>query len=380
MPRPRGVHQPVPRESLALACAWYSALGLKQDEIMEVVGIGSQAEVSRLLGFARDEKWLVQEVKFPKSLSPDAIEGIKQLGFKHQVELERRVKRISEELSATGTPTLQSVHVVATGKAEAAQAVERFGRPAAEVVGRLLQGASSVVVAWGRTISAIVDAMPRPESTGIKCFIPICGDPLNYPAGGVSPSIAANRLADIFEVPAEERLSLQGIPARIPAGLVAEDSTNVLRKYVNWSNNYRRIFGGDGGGEPALIGRVDMMLTSIGDVRTSGEDPFLKETAEDEGIDQEQLSKLAVGNLGGVWLPRPDSSSEAVLRVKEINQHWLGAQQEHFEACARRATKSKRLPGVVAVAVEATKADVIKHALGMINRLIISRDLAEALL
>ena len=69
-----------------------------------------------------------------------------------------------------------------------------------------------------------------------------------------------------------------------------------------------------------------MILTGIGDVRTSQRqigddaDPWYLETKEAE--DQSVLN-LAVGNIGGVWIPRSELPDEDKSKVAELNERWL---------------------------------------------------------
>ena len=125
-----------------------------------------------------------------------------------------------------------------------------------------------------------------------------------------------------------------------------------------------------------------MILTGIGDVRTSKRtnersqsDPWYLETAEAE---DPNVLGLAVGNIGGVWIARDDLPVHDRSKVEQVNERWLGAQHADFRRCSLNAVTGQR-PGVVVLAVEPEKAGVILEALYLINVLVISRELAEAL-
>ena len=158
------------------------------------------------------------------------------------------------------------------------------------------------------------------------------------------------------------------------------DKDGIARELAGYSDSYQQIFGRPGG---PLIDRVAMILTGIGDVRTSkraGErasqsDPLYLETAKAE--DPEVLG-LAVGNIGGVWIARDDLTDQDRRKVEQVNERWLGAQHADFRRCSLNAVPGQR-PGVVVLAVEPEKAGIILEALYLVNVLIISRQLAETL-
>ena len=64
---------------------------------------------------------------------------------------------------------------------------------------------------------------------------------------------------------------------------------------------------------------------------------------------------------------------------RKVNGRWLGAQYDDFRGCSQGADLARRRPGVVVLAVEPDKADIILEALHLINVLIVSRQLAEKL-
>ena len=120
-----------------------------------------------------------------------------------------------------------------------------------------------------------------------------------------------------------------------------------------------------------------MILTGIGNVDTSqrnigvGTDPWYTETVEAE---EPNVLDLAVGNIGGVWIAKNEISEADKERVAKVNDRWLGAQYDHFKGCALNAD-----PGVVVVAAEPDKADIVLETLHLINVLIVSRQLADEL-
>ncbi len=63
-----------------------------------------------------------------------------------------------------------------------------------------------------------------------------------------------------------------------------------------------------------------------------------------------------------------------------MNERWTGMKQPDLERYAEQAAQSKR-PGVIVLAPDRLRRDVVRRCveLGLINQLIISRELADAL-
>ena len=78
-------------------------------------------------------------------------------------------------------------------------------------------------------------------------------------------------------------------------------------------------------------------------------------------------------------LTRDQISDGDKERVAKVNERWLGAQYGDFRGCALNADLLQRRPGVVVVAVEPDKADIVLETLHLINVLIVSRLLADEL-
>jgi DNA-binding transcriptional regulator LsrR (DeoR family) len=372
---------------------------LTQREIGERANLGGQAQVSRLLTVARERGYLREVFEFPPDLAEDDRQRVKDSFFRRHSELEGRLKERARELNAArsdGGSPFKRLHVVAApglddgDERSRERAFQSFGANAAEIVADYIDGASTCSVAWGRTISTTVrHVRSRPATPGQavdKLFMPIAGEPTNFEPNGVSPSDAAQTLAAAW--PESESLSLRGVQARIPKTVHEMDEGKIARELISYSRNYRRIFGPLTGSERPLIAQVAMILTGIGDAETSGRagedpdradpdraDPWYRETIEAESP---EVLDLAVGNLGGVWLTRSDAPEEYKLKVEQVNERWLGAKHDDFKRCSLNADMPTR-PGVVVVAVEPEKAEIVLEALYLINVLIVSRQLADAL-
>ena len=376
-----------------LKAAYYSVYdpALIQGQIATRVGL-TQAQVSRLLKEAREQKIIREVFRFPAGLSPeDRLEVVNSFFPQHgQLEeaLSVRSRHLSRERTGGGSPFKQLYVVAAPGVENEkdanvrANAFRTFGMSAAGIVASYIEQVDMCCVAWGRTIAATVEYMPGGSASGgQKQFIPIAGEPTNHEPNGVAPSDAARRLSLAW--PGSTSLSLRGVQARIPKSVHDQDGGRIAHELIRYSASYRLIFGPPDSNEAPLISEVPMILTGLGNVDTSqrnivgdGPDPWYLETVEAE---EPNILDLAVGNIGGVWIPKNEISAEDKERVAKVNERWLGAQYDHFRACALNADSQHRRPGVVVVAAEPDKADIVLEALNLINVLIVSRQLADEL-
>lgn len=378
----------------ALKAAYYKAHdpALTEDQIASKASLGSQTRVSRLLKEAREHKVLREVFRFPAGLpDSDRLEIANSFFPRHgrlEDALAQRSRELSRRRSLGGSP-FKRLHVVAAPGVEnkkdvrvRERAFQSFGVSAAGIVSNYIDEVSICCVAWGRTVAAAVRHVHTNNSAGWnKLFIPIAGEPTNHEPDGVSPSDAARTLSLAW--PGSAYLSLRGVQARIPKSVHDKDDSGIARELIGYSANYERIFGKPGSQFGTLISEVPMILTGLGNADTSkrniagdGPDPWYLETVEAE---EPGVLELAVGNIGGVWIARDDISPENQERVAKVNERWLGAQYDHFRACALNADLQQQHPGVVVVAVEPDKADIVLGALHLISVLIASRQLADAL-
>lgn len=349
------------RDRQAMAAAWLFHAGLKQEEIQKALNIGNQTEVSRLLKHARERHWLKWHLNIPEEELPE----IQARAYPRLRDLTARLDSLARDNKGVQVSRISIVY--SRADEPAALGMERFGQQAAEHVLPLLRNTETRIcaVAWGRTMKAFVDAVqPQTKNRPDLEFVPVSGEPGRFPYDSISPTQVAERLATAFGA---QCLSLHGIAARIPKRL--KDRAKVIREFVGGCKDYEAILDGK---EPK-IGQAQIIITGIGNARSSKDDAWFKETAQLEEIND--LQKIAAGNIGGVWIPESDKDQK---RIAEINDRWLGIQQRDFEACAHRGHRSGL--GVVVLAVEQQKARIIKRAVGLINHLVISESLANAIL
>ena len=361
------------RDLKALACAQLTQEGLKQQEIARDLDL-SQAEVSKLLKHARAAGWLVWNVNWPPELSDEERNRLtKRKGYPRIAELRSRIDDWTIGNSLSGFSPMKGLHVIQEDDSDDSLAL--FGRRAAEVIVRLIDDAETCAVAWGRTIQSIVDAIPAQPAGGHREFFPICGEPLNFPNFSLSPSVAAIKLANAYRVEASRVVSLQGVPARIPSNLA--DGMAVIERFARKSRAYDYVFGTAETSDSPRIANVDMVLTGVSNDESSVGDPWYEETRDCEG--GIELGEISVGCIGGLWLPKVTSTTTSRKKLDDINSRWLGISVSHLNLIARRAMRGN-IPGVVVVAAHPHKWEIVRTALPLVNHLVISSPLADALL
>jgi hypothetical protein len=366
---------------------------LTQRQIAEQAELGTQAQVSRLLAEAREKGVLREILELPADLDQEERQKIENSFFKRHSALQNALVQKARDLNDTrsdGGSFFKRLHVVGAGgleKEDDAAAREKafqvFGAGAAEIVTGYIDQADMCCVAWGRTIDATVRYIrPKAAAAREKLFMPIAGEPTNHEPNGVSASDAARTLARAW--PGSRHLSLRGVQSRIPKSVYEAGEDKIARKLVGYSKHYQQIFGPSDSGDRPFIRHVPMILTGIGDVSTSKRpiegvgpsDPWYLET---EDAEDRNVLALAEGNIGGVWIARSNVSVEQKKQVDGVNARWLGAQHDDFKRCSRTADMERNRPGVVVLAVEPEKKDIVLEALYLVNVLVVSRQLADAL-
>ena len=148
----------------ALLAAYYKAAdpALTQQEIGVRAGLGTQAQVSRLLADARSKGYLREVFEFPPGMPPDTRDQLRrqfeQSFYQQHAELEAALIERAERLCGTrsdGGSPFKRLHVVAApglrdddDKARE-EAFGAFGASAAEIVASYIDEVDSCGVAWG---------------------------------------------------------------------------------------------------------------------------------------------------------------------------------------------------------------------------------------
>ncbi|HEY1378982.1 MAG TPA: sugar-binding domain-containing protein [Gemmataceae bacterium] len=366
----------------AQAAAYLYSQGNDQAKIGAVVGV-SQGEVSRLLALARREGWIQTRCVLPES----AVGAVEQLVFTGRNELRDKLRREAERHGAAPVRDIRVLH--SGGESEDAGDWDvrllRFGRLAAARLQELVPRMGLVGVTWGKTIARVVDGLRllnphAPPSPRPLRFIPLTGEPLTYPDPETSSSTLAHRLGEIFNPGLHALHSLAAVPAFIPAKFPRK-SQATIRDFIAEIAGYRTIFeraDADGRPQEPLVDRLDTIITGVGTVSPGVSGRLLDDRVVAEGVTKEQLQERAVGDIGGVFLPR--HARDRV--VNGINERWTGVRLEHILRCATAAAHDHSRAGVVVLAIGAAKAQITLASIraGLITELILDHDLARALL
>jgi DNA-binding transcriptional regulator LsrR (DeoR family) len=379
-------------------CAYLRAeFGLTEQAIADVLG-GEvyKHNVNRWLRDARQQKLLVERtvLKFvPRGLTGEEMKAVTEIRTWH--ELGERLRGLK---TTTGVP-IRSVRIFPSGEGSIDVRLKRFSIPAAACVAAAIARSETFAVAWGFTLSNVIDAL---EGMDIELpgknveFTPVCGDELEQRSHRTSSSVLAERLDELVNHRQKNRpddyaptLSLQGVPAFTPHWF-ADDVK--FREYLHDFPDFHAIFGlterdrrlgtqSLTSGNP-IVDRVDTLLTSIGS-RNKPVGRFYERLKKHGRIEAEELSRIVAGDVGGVLIPSPDCDADGLQRVAHLNEIWTGLQPDHLTNIARGANAHGR-PGVVIVSVgdqdgaRATTLAAIVRA-GLANELIIDRQLADAL-
>jgi DNA-binding transcriptional regulator LsrR (DeoR family) len=362
----------------AQTAAYLYSLGNDQARIKEVLGV-SQGEVSRLLATARREGWLQMRCILPDGV----VQEIEQLVFANRNQLR---DRLDHEARAHDAPPVRGIRVLPGGAAATDPAgwnlrLERFGRAAAARFQELLPRMRVTGVAWGKTIAGLVGGLrqspPQGQSPAEPVhFFPITGEPLTNPDPETSSSTLSHRLNEIVNGGKGMFHSLAAVPAFVPAKF-PKKSREAIRAFLAEIFGYRAIFDRRQPQKP-LIDQVDSIITGVGTVSAEASGRLLDDRMRAEETTKEQLAKLVIGDIGGVFVPRSPRNET----VRGINERWTGATLADFAGCARAAAQNNHRVGVIVLAVGKAKAQIVLECvrLGLVNELIIDHELAQALL
>ncbi|MCI0537356.1 MAG: hypothetical protein L0Z50_19240 [Verrucomicrobiales bacterium] len=271
---------------------------------------------------------------------------------------------------------------------------QSFFERASSIVLALLGRSQQIGVMSGKTIFELLEAMkrrqrdPHVRRKGANECIPLCGDPvhlINQRVIEYSASHLAGTLELIITGSLREDLPcLTGVPAYLGRG--SRDGTRntsaVWMSFVRTIPGYRRIFGQAEGDVNALVNGIDTILSGVGVIGRSQTQTaaFIQERIEQGDADATTLDDIAIGDVGGLLVPRKISAGRRRSPVDELNVGWTGAKWRHFQAVAKTASSTGR-PGVIIVAAGPSKAMVTLELVrrGVVNNLLIDYELSDEL-
>jgi len=369
----------LPLDERAQCAAYLRARhNMSQIEIGNALGGLSQPHVSRLLAHAQKQKYLIVTERFAEERF--STEWIQQMDELLAPPALSDAIRLYCDRHGYIQPNIR-VFESGSGQTESAMMHRRnrFGRTASGRLAELLAKASTVGVAWGRTIRALVDGVAAPNrlvdpSQNIE-FVPVCAEFVKLTQRGYSASRLAEQLDDIYNDGAGETVSMTGFPAFIPRAYDA-DMQRSIRKLVTDTPSHAHVFSG----EDPLVDRMDMLISSVG----SSQRPLigaLEELMHAGQVSAEQIGKLIVGDLSGILIPKDDLSESDRDLVDDLNRMWTGMKIDHVRRLAARAARDPQMTGVVIVALQAERGDAILELIrsGLVNELIIDQAAADRL-
>ena len=161
-----------------------------------------------------------------------------------------------------------------------------------------------------------------------------------------------------------------------------------IQSFIHSIPGYQCIFGKGDRDPNALINQLDGLVTGAGVLQadiTSVEDvlsTFIRERLRQEPkLTVRELRELIHGDIGGVLIEREGLSKKQQALVDKLNRCWVGMTQRHLQDICAAANRDASKPGVILVAYESSKAEMIKVLAerGFINHIIVNEDVAGAL-
>ena len=316
MPRPKSAPDPY---LLGKVSALYYLRHHTQQEIAERLRV-SRPTVSRLLQEARDLGYVQITVASPRGLHLDLETSLEDL-FK-----------------------LQTVHIVEGGPGQSAEVLRKqLGAAAAQYLARTIRAGETIGMAWGQTLSAMVNAMlpmPTAETRVVQIL------------GGLGPPDAAQYGAELVRRLAN-LLDAQAVLLPAPGVVATPAVRDALRKdpHVRTALNE--------------LDKLDTVFIGLGSLASNAvlnDGHTLSKQAR-----KELTTRQAVGDVALRFF---DAHGKPVRTA--LDDRILGITTEQLRSVGR----------VVAVAGGADKVAAIAAALeaGMLHVLITDRATAEALL
>ncbi len=362
-----------------IAACKLAAEGNTQEEISHTLKL-NQAKVNRILKdhgttYIKTFKTFIENKDDPK--------GIMQL-VQDRISRKELQNRLCKEAQ---DPNFR-LRVFTLPNGSSKWRLERFGTLCAGYVKDLFSSSRHCGVTWGTHLDSLTKALkgyiinkPRRNKTE---FIPLSGEPLGITPSYFSSSNLACRLHKIVNGNSKpEPFSLAAVPAFIsPMNLTASELKGI-RKMIFEVETYQKVFG-----SPLLkknpskpkVEQLDMLLTSLGGggimFRYGDQEMIPKKIKEDA-----QLNQLALGDLGGVLIPK---NSTKIKALTQIQKRCTTLTMDHLKHCVNNSknSKNKNKPkGVIVLAMGDQKAELVLACirLGLINQLLCCNGLADKL-
>jgi len=397
----------VERHHMALAAARLRTEKKTQEQISKFLD-RSQADVSRLLDFAKSKGWYEDQPRLKmENIPPEDWYTTEQ---KYFVDFD--LGEICRHWAPGGMKV--DIRIFPSTPPH----LSDFFNLAATRLLQLIHRCRTFGVMYGYNVHQLKDALSERQLHMNKTHdpnfvvVPLCGDPTHMINTEWVQYTASNLAANFYEIltgeSAKGKHTLRGVPAYTARHFTLtgeEGELGSLQSFIHSIPGYQYIFGGPSGSAPSgsdedlpLIHKLDGLITGTGIIQPDTKTienvraTFIRERLEQEtGLPLDYLRELIHGDLGGVLIEKDGLGKRDLKMVQDLNKCWVGMTQQHLKniAAQANATKNKALvgkhdesmPGVILMAYEAAKAEMIKVLIqrGFINHLIINDDLAGAL-
>jgi DNA-binding transcriptional regulator LsrR (DeoR family) len=372
--------------------------GRDQKETANALGV-SQASVSRTVDWLKRRGW----IQWEPTVNAEAIDKDLYETARAMVDASKPLAdRINDLWDRDLLPHPISVSVFSSKPPKDWQPSVQDDRPlayfasaAAPTIWNLVSKVRGYCgLTWGRSLGALVAAFERTPKgyyppTQLQ-VVPLCGDAIGQESASLNSSSAlAQRLASVLNQDERPQKSLALLPAFVPSDF-SRSEEKVIRKLIERIQAYREIFGDQANAEGLyrstrhVAATLDAIVTGIS--RTGapygfGQHGFF---GPDGRYTAKEISKSVLADLGEVLLAREGVVERTDRVIRNLRRRWTGLQMSALEACAHRAVEpnvNTNRPGVILFAIGKDKAEPIVTAMkrGLLNHLIVDKDLAEAI-
>lgn len=243
----------------------------------------------------------------------------------------------------------------------------------------LLNSKSGIAVGWGKTIAnsivAVADRIrqekdARPNGRKKRLIIPTIATPPGASPDEIEKSSTrlAQNLSEALNGSWKNVLSLEGFRMFLHRKYNLTERQAILN-YIR-DGALKTILGNldefeseDGyESETPLIRVVDTILTSVGAFHV--EQFFVKELVNTGLVLKKELERLALGDIGGVLIPREETENNLIdkNRFDEILGLWTGIRLKDYQDVAQRAAANSDMhspAGSIICALNASKAEIV---------------------
>lgn len=381
--------------------AYLISQGLNHEQAAEKLPLDmgklSRTTIARYVDAAEKKRWLVTRFGEEQFAAADLERLREDAHHTPWIDLEKNLQALSggvlKELWV-----FESGDKVSPGndQVEWNWQMGNFARNSAWLVLQLLlRSQSGIALGWGKTIANSILAVAERINSEKKAMPRRRKKIIIIPTVGTPPSTTPNDLETSSTTLARTLseaingtwnvLSLDNIWPVSPPGLKGERRSGFFQANL-LRGNYEAIFGDPDGSQNVtpLIKTIDTFLTSAGAFHVDSY--YMKELVETGKVNKRELTKLCLGDIGGVLIPddavEDDPKNKA--RFIEILNLWTGPKIEDFQNVARRAAANNAAgapAGVILCAMNGNKAKIVRNLVRLqaVSVLIVDCHLANSL-